>query len=110
MAPPMNRRSFLSTSLAAAAAPLIAPALIRSVHAAAPPGSAVTNEKIDADRAAALDVLKPSRKDLEHGLELHANSVVFDTYGFGPAAAVDNAALARIINSGASDQEITDAR
>ena len=35
-------------------------------------------------RQAALDVLRPSEKDLQHGLELHRNSVVFDSYGFMP--------------------------
>ena len=106
----MNRRTFLSTSLIAAATPLIGPALIGSARAAGSSDPAVTNERIAADRKVALDLLKPSRKDLEHGLELHASSVVLDTYGFGPAAAVDNAVLAKLINSGGSDEEITDAR
>src|SRR4051812_38863305 len=102
----MNRRSFLSTSLAAAAAaPLVAPTLVPATRAAdAPRQPAPLNEKIAADRAAGLGILKPSQKDLDHGLALHANSVVLDTYGFGPAAAVDNAVLARIMNSGASEQ------
>ena len=29
-------------------------------------------------RQQALEVLKPSKRDLEHGLELHKNSIVFD--------------------------------
>jgi membrane dipeptidase len=107
----MNRRSFLSSSLAAAAAaPLVGPSLISSARAATAIDPVASNEKIAADRAAAMSILKPSQKDLDHGLALHANSVVLDTYGFGPAAAVDNAVLAQIINSGASDQEILDAR
>jgi len=32
---------------------------------------------------AALYSLKPSKKDLEYGLQLHAQSVVFDAYGLG---------------------------
>lgn len=106
----MNRRSFLSTSMVAAATPLIAPALARSAPAAGSSDPAVPNERIAADRKAALALLKPSQKDLEHGLELHAKSVVLDTYGFGPGAAVDNAVLAKLMNSGASEQEIADAR
>ncbi len=106
----MNRRSFLSTSLVAATAPFIGPALTVPARAAGLPDPAVTNEKIAADRTAALALLKPSPKDLAHGLELHASSVVLDTYGFGPGAAVDNAVLAALMNSGASEQEIADAR
>ena len=99
----MNRRSFLGLAAGAAAAPLLA----RSLKAADP---VADNAKIAADRKAALDLLKPSPKDLQHGLELHAASVVLDTYGFGPSAAVDNAVLAKIMESGASEWEINDAR
>ena len=35
-------------------------------------------------RQAALDVLRPSEKELRHGLELHRESLVFDAYGFMP--------------------------
>lgn len=35
---------------------------------------------------AGLSILQPSQRDLEHGLELHAQSLVIDTYGFGPQA------------------------
>ncbi len=35
---------------------------------------------------AGLNILAPSRRDLEHGLALHAESLVVDTYGFGPQA------------------------
>ena len=34
------------------------------------------NEKIQEARKAALTILKPTARELEHGLELHANSVV----------------------------------
>lgn len=106
----MNRRSFLSTSLAATTVPLILSNTAGAAEVAAPSNPAVTNEKIAGDRRVALDLLKPSPRDLEHGMALHANSVVVDTYGFGPGSAVDNAALAKVITSGASDQEINDAR
>ncbi len=108
----MNRRSFLSTSLVAAASPLVAPGLIRSAQAASAPGPdpVATNETIAAPRRAGLALLKPSPRDLEHGLALHANSVVLDVYGFGPGASVDNAILGKIIESGASELEIAEAR
>jgi membrane dipeptidase len=99
----MNRRLFLGLAVGAAAAPL----LTRGLRAADPVSD---NPKIASDRKAALDLLKPSAKDLQRGLELHAASVVLDTYGFGPSASVDNATLAKIMESGASEWEINDAR
>ena len=68
------------------------------------------NPKIRGLREAALKVLKPSSKDLEHGLELHANSLVFDSYGFSPRAAIDGAAMKQAALAGASDIEIKDLR
>ena len=37
-------------------------------------------------REKALDLLKPSTADLEHGLELHRESLVVDSFGFAPYA------------------------
>jgi len=68
------------------------------------------NEKIQEARDAALSILKPSKNDLEHGLELHANSVVCDAYGFAPRAAVDGEALQALIDAGASPTELRDMR
>lgn len=62
------------------------------------------------DYDVALSILKPTRAQLEHGLELHRNSLVFDTYGFMPRAAVDGAAIARAINENASALELSDMR
>lgn len=93
----MNRREFVSSSFYAA---------LPLGLAAAPPSSA--NEVIERDRQAAMDVLKPSRKDLEHGLELHANSLVFESYGFSPTSAIDGDALQSAINAGASALEVQD--
>ena len=59
----MTRRNFLGTTAAASAA------LAQS---------ATPNETIERARKAARDMLKPSQRDLDHGLELHANSIVFD--------------------------------
>jgi len=43
-------------------------------------------DKIDYARQCALDILKPSCADLEHGFELHRESLVFDSYGFSPVS------------------------
>ena len=66
------------------------------------------NETIQRGRAAAMEVLKPSQSDLEHGLELHSQSLVFDAYGFAPRAAIDGATYAKAFEEGASDGELQD--
>src|SRR5207249_1744469 len=66
------------------------------------------NETIQRARAAALDVLKPRPRDLEHGIALHSQSVVFDAYAFAPQAALDGTALAGAMEEGASDAEVQD--
>lgn len=66
------------------------------------------NEVIQRGRAAALAVLKPSQRDLEHGLWLHAQSLVFDAYGFAPRAAIDAATYSKAFDDGASDAELQD--
>ncbi len=53
-------------------------------------------------------MLKPSEKDLQHGLELHANSLVVESYGFSPRSAIDGAALREAIDAGASGLEVED--
>jgi len=52
------------------------------------------NPAIDAAWQAGLQSLKPSAKDLEHGLRLHAESLIFDVYGFSPRCAVDGQKIA----------------
>jgi len=59
-------------------------------------------------RDKAMAVLKPGKADLEHGLELHADSVVFDAYGFAPRTAMDVDALRAAREEGASAAEIMD--
>jgi len=68
------------------------------------------NEQIRSAYEIALSILKPSRSQLEHGLELHRNSVVFDTYGFQPTAAVDGAVIAAALKNNASALELQDLR
>jgi membrane dipeptidase len=108
--PSIDRRDFLHASLGlslAAAAPWLA-------QGAEPTGKAdpswEKNSVIQQARQAALDILKPSKKDLEHGLELHADSLVFETYGFAPRAAVDGDAIRQAAEAGASPIELKDMR
>lgn len=87
----MYRRDFLSTaaSLALSATTVLPPHIQRS-------------------RELALAALNASRKDVDHGLELHADSLVIEPYGFSPCAAVDGDVLRRAIETGASDLEVQD--
>lgn len=68
------------------------------------------NPVISRARDEALEVLKPTAAQLERGLELHTNSVVFDTYGFAPTAAIDGAAFQTIAEQGAFEAELNDLR
>jgi membrane dipeptidase len=105
----MHRRTFLQSTA-------IATALSSTSGLAGdetPPVLAMTenlNPGIQHARNVALSILKPSAKDLQHGLELHADSVVFDSYGFAPRAAIDGDAMKTLIESGASTSEIKDLR
>ena len=89
----IQRRSFLGGPLAAAAAGAF---------------DAPLNPEVQKAREAALGILKPSRKDLEHGLELHADAVVVEPYGFSPRCAPDGDAIRQAMEAGASDLEIED--
>ena len=57
-------------------------------------------------RQAAMDVLHPDEKTLRHGLELHANSYVFDAYGFSPGGGGNCPRVRELIDAGASRDEI----
>lgn len=76
--------------------------------AAMPVGLAASNSVIETASQAALNVLKPGRRDLEHGLELHANSIVIDAYGFSPRAAMKGGEIRSAMEAGASELEIQD--
>lgn len=96
----------LGTAAAPGSAPIPAPrAAAADVAALEPP-----NDRIRKAREAALAVLKPSAKDLEHGLRLHAESLVFESYGFAPRCAIDGAAFQSAAEAGASDAELVDLR
>lgn len=109
----VNRRRFLQSTLSVP----VAAGLPAYLPATRPPGHMQTgddefeaNEKIQEARDVALNILQPSRKDLEHGMELHHNSLVVESYGFSPWSAPDGDRLAAAIEEGASDIELRDLR
>ena len=67
------------------------------------------NQTIARARQIALDILKPIAKQLEHGLKLHAESLVFDGYAFSPRTSTDPVVIAKMIEEGASEVELQDA-
>ncbi|MCH8294907.1 membrane dipeptidase [Candidatus Poribacteria bacterium] len=71
-------------------------------------GGKKMNESIQQARDVALNILKPSQRDIEHGMELHKNSLVCESYGFSPRAAVDGDAVKAAVEAGASDLELQD--
>jgi membrane dipeptidase len=105
----MNRRRFLTSSVGLAVSGAVAGTPGTALGAAPrPPRPAGTNEKIQRLREVALEILKPSRKELDRGLALHQEAVVFDAYGFAPRAALDGDAFRKAIEEGASAQELND--
>ena len=101
----MNRRDFLTTTTGMA---LAAGAVVKATGAEDAP--VLLDESMRRAREAGLKALKPSAKDLEHGLDLHARSLVFDVYGFAPRAALDPEALRAAEDAGASEAELNDLR
>ena len=63
-------------------------------------------ESIEQARDAALDILKPSPAQLEHGLALHRDALVCESYSLGLQAPIDGEAMARAVESGASEVEL----
>jgi len=108
-----DRRQFIGSVAGATALPLVASSLFAQEEEKREPVGDLTNRlnsQIQTSREAALGILKPSAAELERGLRLHAESVVFDAYGFGPRAAVDGDALAAAGASGASEAELQELR
>lgn len=79
---------------------------------AAAPTSPLTpqNDRIQKAREVALSILKPSQSDLDHGMRLHADALVFESYGFAPRCAIDGDAFRAAVEAGASDRELVDLR
>lgn len=108
-----DRRQFMGSVAGATALPLVANNLFAQEQEKREPVGDLTNRlnsQIQTSRETALRILKPSAAELERGLMLHAESIVFDAYGFGPRAAVDGDALAAAAASGASEVELKDLR
>lgn len=111
----MQRRSFLQTSTVASIASLASAAGAEggaaTENAEVDPIDRLTsrlNPQIQHARDVALAILKPSASELDRGLRLHSESIVFDSYGFSPRAAINGDVLAAEIEAGASDQEVED--
>ena len=79
-------------------------------QAAASQSHSQTGDPIERDRQAALEALKPTKAELERGLAIHRESLVFDAYGFAPRAAPDGTATRALIEQGASREELQDLR
>ncbi len=110
MPPILPRRRFLTQSLGAAVGSglTVLSGQNRSIAQQATQPTAEPNEVIEEARQAALNILKPSKKDLEHGLELHRQSLVFDGYGFSPRCAIDGERMKKAIEAKASSIELQD--
>lgn len=106
----LPRRDFLSQSLAAGLGTslTILGSQKQSIAQQATSPTAEPNQVIDSARQAALAILKPSKKDLEHGLELHRQSLIFDGYGFAPRCAIDGERMKKSIAAKASPLELKD--
>ena len=103
----MDRRTFLAGSAGLTAATAATNAETRE---AADDLTRALNPRIQADRQAALASRKAAARPLERGLRLHAESIIFDGYGFSPRAALDGDAYADAVNRGASNAELKDLR
>ncbi|QDT32590.1 dipeptidase [Thalassoglobus polymorphus] len=108
----MNRRTFLQAAPVGIGLSYLSSNLLAQNEngTARHPLLATQNPIIIRGRDAAMGVLKPNAKDLEHGLNLHEESIVFDSYGFAPRASVDGEALAKLDAAHASDVEFGEAR
>jgi membrane dipeptidase len=71
-------------------------------------GDFYVTENMKRDYEVALSILKPTQAQLEHGLELHRDSLIWEPYGFMPKAAIDGTAYAHAINDNASALELGD--
>ena len=115
---PLNRRTFFKSSIAAGAGASVSVVLSASADSVKKASTGVVsgdsgrpfNPPTQHARKVAIELLKPSRAELERGLELHRHSLVFDAYGFAPRAAVDGDALAELVKQRCSYLEYKDAR
>src|SRR5690606_25662754 len=107
----ITRGQFLGTSLGLtvlSSLKLEGSPLLRMMNP--PDDSFVMTEKIKNAYELGLNILKPTKAQLERGLDLHRNSLVFDAYGFMPSASLDGAKMAEAMNDNASQLELQDLR
>ncbi len=103
-----SRRNFLRSSATLSLLGLGGSICTPRTRAASP--LSPPNERIQKAREVALSVLKPSQRDLDYGFKLHAESLVFESYGFAPRAALDGAKFAEFAGGGATEPELADLR
>lgn len=104
----LSRRRFLRRSATLSLLGLGGGVFVPRPRAASP--LAPPNERVQKAREVALSVLKPSARDLDYGMKLHAESLVFESYGFAPRAALDGAKFGEFAASGAPESELADLR
>lgn len=105
----ITRRQFMMFSMGIPALSVLSTnQLVANPFSQTPAGDVELNPQMRQARETALRILKPTKRELEHGLELHANSLVFETYGFMPRAAVDGSGIAAALDNHASPLEIQD--
>jgi membrane dipeptidase len=105
-----SRRSFVKILAALPLAGAVGPFNIHVRGAQSSGPFATDNPVINSARETALALLKPSAQQLEHGYRLHAESLVFESYGFAPRAALDGERFKVAAASGASERELVDLR
>ncbi len=105
-----SRRSFVKALAIAPLAGAFGPfnLHVRSADSSSP--FATDNEVITRARQAALAILKPTARQIDHGFKIHAEALVFESYGFAPSAAIDGDRFKAAVDSGASDRELVDLR
>jgi len=115
----MNRRQFLGATVGAAVAlrglandkPLLAAEAAAAEKTSSPATAVAAVQHAAASaRQAAFDVLQPTPRQLQHGLELHAAGPVVESYGFSPRSAPDGDALRAALEGGATPLELEDLR
>lgn len=104
----LNRRDFMTASAGLGVAAIVPVRGAEKAERRPDPLRWQRNEKIMTARRVGLDLLKPSQRDLDHGLALHADALVCDTYSLGVHAAPDPAMLNPAIQAGASAREAKD--
>ena len=63
-------------------------------------------KNIQQARAVALEILQPSASQLEHGLALHRDAIVCESYSLGLLAPIDGEAMAQAVEARASEIEL----